>query len=262
MKTKFWIWLVVAFSMFALVACNEEGDGEYYDDEEYYEDEYYEEEEYSDETEQPFRGPEMRGDQEVYQEQTPNAEDENVPDAEDEEPGMMTVKELRNYVVTDGKLDTEKVVFRIINTLKYVSEQVTGPGFTCDNIAYLSTNIMLPMERGQTSRSLYVSRFFGGKKYHFVLLNFQGPVSGKKFDISCDRNDMSYKELKIFIPEVKTQQSQISLLLAVTDANLLDVKTMLNMNWQIGGADASFKDFGTVQYFLKKDVPEGSGNNS
>ena len=166
------------------------------------------------------------------------------------------MEELRENSMTDGKLDTDKVVGQIIHTLKYMNESSLQAGFTCTDLAYLATPILLPMSRGQTFTYMYVSRNFAKKRYHFILLNFKGIISGKNYSISCNKELMNYKEVFVFFPEneIKTQRTQTGLLLAMNDEYLKELDNMVNINWQVGGANDSYKEQGTLQVMLKKDV--------
>ncbi|MGB0404226.1 MAG: hypothetical protein ACPGEG_09025 [Salibacteraceae bacterium] len=179
---------------------------------------------------------------------------DSVPLAGDKEPEANTIKDLIDLVVTDGKLDTNKLKASIINTMMYISKQSLRPSFTCENLAYFGSNIMIPLEPNSKFTSKYMPMDMNGKRYHFIVLNYRGNVSGKNFVVKCNRNEFNYKELFVFYPAVESE-TQSSLLLAIADSYLTDVETLMNINWQVGGVDADYKDYGVVQFTLKKQIP-------
>jgi len=237
-----------------LSACDGEGGGDRY----FYEDEY--EEEYAEEQEVEV-SPEVlmdkKGGEDVDYSNMPEVNFDSIPDYEDKEPEAKTVKEIIELVMTDGELDTAKVTGMILNTLTYVAKEPLGASFACEKIAYFGTNIMLPIAKNENSASLYLEREFAGNRYHFIIFNFRGYVSGKNYVVQCKRNDFNYKELFLFYPAA-AGRTQSSMLIAITDANLKDVETMININWRVGEEDAEHKDYGVVQYTLKKKIPKPS----
>lgn len=228
------------------VSCNDESEVEYVTEEELLEEGLIE---YVDE-----KGNEVK----VYKDEyiPPDFDPDTVPDIQDAEPEAATVEDLRNNLLTDGKLDTEKVVAQIIHTLKYMGETKIAAGFVCTDMAYLASPILLPMKRGQTFTYLYTKRNFGKKRYHFILMNFKGIISGKSYSVTCNKELLNYKEIFVFMPENddKTQRTQTGILLAMADEYLKDTDNMVNVNWQVGGKDASFQEAGTFQVMLKKDL--------
>ena len=179
---------------------------------------------------------------------------DSVPQAGDKEPLAHTVKDLISLVTTNDKLDTNKLKATIINTMMYMSKQSLRPSFACDKLAYFGSNIMLPLESNSMSSSAYIPMDMNGKRYHFIVLNYRGYLSGKNYVVNCKRNDFSYKELFVFYPSAETR-TQSSLLLAIADSYLTDVETLININWQVGEESAAYKDYGVVQFTLKKQIP-------
>ncbi len=236
--------LLVVFSS----SCENEGGGAGY----FFEDEY--EEEYAEDQSDKIREEFQSSDEVVDYENMPTMNFDSIPDYEDKEPEAKTVKDIIQLVMTDGKLDTAKVTGMIVNTLAYVAKDPMGASFACEKIAYFGTNIMLPIGQNETSASLYLQRDFNGNRYHFIIINFRGYVSGKNYVVECSRNDFSYKELFVFYPSAKTR-TQSSILIAITDANLTDVETMININWRVGEEKSENKDYGVVQYVLNKKIP-------
>lgn len=236
--------LLVVFSS----SCENEGGGAGY----FFEDEY--EEEYAEDQSDKIREEFQSSDEVVDYENMPTMNFDSIPDYEDKEPEAKTVKDIIQLVMTDGKLDTSKVTGMIVNTLAYVAKDPMGASFACEKIAYFGTNIMLPIGQNETSASLYLQRDFNGNRYHFIIINFRGYVSGKNYVVECSRNDFSYKELFVFYPSAKTR-TQSSILIAITDANLTDVETMININWRVGEEKSENKDYGVVQYVLNKKIP-------
>lgn len=186
----------------------------------------------------------------------PPFDPDTVPEQQDEEPDALTVEDLRNNVLTDGKLDTDKVVGSIIHALKYMTEINVSPGFVCTDMAYLATPILLPMNKGEQFTHMYVARKWNKKKYHFILLNFKGVISGKNYSLECTKELMNYKEIFVFLPENedKSKKTQTGILLAISDEYLKDLDNMVNINWQIGATDDDNQYFGTIQVYLRKDV--------
>lgn len=242
-------WGVVLIGLLCLinVACDETEGGEGY----FFEDEYYEEE-YTDETVNDQEEPPPPVD--VVPE---DLKDEDLIEVQDEEFKAEDVDDLISRVTTEDKLDTNKLVANIINNLKYISKQPVGIAFSCDYFGYFATNLLLPMKKGEEFTSIYLPRKFGQKKYHFVLLNFKGNISCKRYAVTCKRNDMGYKELFLFLPEEEHQRTQCGMVIAIADEYLTDIETRLNLNYRIGEEDANYTSYGNVQYILKKELPEG-----
>ena len=245
--TKYLFFVVlVAF----LSSCENEGGGDGY----FFEDEYEEElaENQGNKIPENLQTPNQG--EKVNSDSIPTMDFDSIPNYQDQEPEAKTVKDIIKLVMTDGKLDTAKVTGMIVNTLAYVAKDPMGASFACEKIAYFGTNIMLPIGKNETSASLYLEREFNGNRYHFIIINFRGYVSGKNYVVECSRNDFSYKELFVFYPSAKTR-TQSSMLIAITDANLSDVETMININWRVGEEKSENKDYGVVQYVLNKKIP-------
>lgn len=243
-------YFLVPIVFISLMSCGEESGGDGY----FFEDDY--EEEYAEEglPDESVPLQDAAEGEAVNYEDMPEVDFDSIPDYQDEEPEAKTVKDIIELVLTDGKLDTAKVTHAIISTLQYVAKEPLGASFACEKIAYFGTNIMLPIKKNETSASLYLQREFNGKRYHFIILNFRGEVSGKNYVVECSRNDFNYKELFVFYPSGK-YETQASMLLAITDENLTDIQTMININWRTGEETAEQKDYGVVQYLLNKKVP-------
>lgn len=187
-------------------------------------------------------------------EDMPEVNFDSIPDYQDKEVDPTSIKSLIDQVLTDGKLDTAKVEAALINSLLYISKENLAPGFTCESMAYFGTSVMIPMPKNEYFASVYIPADLNGKRYHFILLNYRGYISGKNYVVECSRNDYSYKELFVFYPEEKAR-TQASLVLAISDVYLKDAQTLVNINWRVGSEEAEHKDYGVVQYTLKKQTP-------
>ena len=246
MKTLINSLILAVFLLSVLISCDDEPEIEYVTEEQLIEEGVLE---YADEEiPQP-------GDEDYV---PPAYDPDTVKDNQDDEPTITTVEELRSNLLTDGKLDSDKVLETIIHTFKYMSTYEQSAAFVCGDLAYLATPILLPMKKNESFTYIYLPRKFGKKSYHFILLNFKGIISGKSYSVECQKELMNYKELFVFLPENenKNQRTQTGILLAIADEYLKDVDNMININWQVGEEDATFKDFGTVQVYLKKDVSQ------
>jgi hypothetical protein len=166
-----------------------------------------------------------------------------------------TVQGLIDVVLTDGKVDTGKVLGRIFHTLEYANKS-GGVAFTCENIAYLGTNILIPIPKGQVHASMYIRSDIMNKRYHFILINFKESISCKQYVINCNKDVYNYKELFVYSRYKENNSTQCALLLAVGDAYLKDIKTMVNINWQLGGPEDPFDHKGNLQFELQKRVPK------
>ncbi len=233
--------------MISLSSCGDEGNSEgYYFEDGYEDDTYYEE---PPAEERPGTPP-------PSQEYIPEDIDEkNVIDVQDEEFKPEAVSDLVSNVLTDGKLDTAKVVANIINNLKYISKQPVGIAFTCDYYGYFTTNLLIPMKENEEFVSMYLPQKFGQKKYHFILMNFKGSIACKQYAVECKRSVMGYEELFLFWPENSKQRTQCGMVIAIADEYLKDIETRLNLNYRIGEENAEYTSFGNVEYLLKKSVP-------
>jgi hypothetical protein len=166
-----------------------------------------------------------------------------------------TVDGLINAVLTDGKVDTAKVLGRIFHTLEYANRS-SGVAFACENIAYLGTNILIPVPKGQVVTHMYIRSDVGSKRYHFMLINFKESISCKQYLVDCRKELYNYKELFIYSGYAADNYTQCAVLLAVGDVHLKDVETIVNVNWQLGAPEDPFEHKGNIQFTLKKRVPK------
>lgn len=248
-KEKLFSCLLIFGVAVSLISCNEGGDSEGY----FFEDqEDGIEEQLEVELPQDLQDPRSGGTSTI--EIPDDMDPDSIPEIQDKEPEPSTVKDLIAVNTTDGKLDTAKLTATILNALVYLTKQPMGASFTCDNFAYFGSNIMIPIKKNENFSSAYLQRDFAGKRYHFMVLNYRGYVSGKNYVVDCSRNDYNYKELFIFYPEDE-RRTQSSLILAVADEYLKDVETLININWSVGEEDAKHRDYGVVQFKLKKLIP-------
>ncbi len=259
MKKNLQVWLILIVAL--AVSCEEAGDSDGY----YFEDEY--EEEYGEgeylESETP-----TKTDAEIFEDAGFKAkasevlpediEEKGVTEVQDQEFNPNSVTDLISTVLTDGKLDTQKVVASIFNNLKYISKQPVGIGFACEYYGYFTTNLLIPMQENEHFVSMYLPRKVGQKKYHFILMNFKGAISCKRYAVNCSRSTMSYAELFVFLPEEPEQRTQCGMIIAIADEYLKDIKTRLNINYRIGEEEAATSLFGNAQYFLEKSIPAKS----
>ncbi len=243
--------ILLGFSLvFLFNACDDDaGSGGYYF--EYsYEEEVYEEEA------APAPRPETPPPAQEYIPE--DIEDSEVTDVQDKEFKPDAVSDLVSNVLTDGKLDTNKVVANIINNLKYISKQPVGIAFACEYYGYFTTNLLLPMKKNEEFVSMYLPRKFGQKKYHFVVMNFKGNIGCKQYAVDCKRSTMGYEELFVFWPENDKQRTQCGMIIAIADEYLKDIETRLNINYRIGEEDANYTSYGNIEYLLKKSIPGDS----
>lgn len=165
-----------------------------------------------------------------------------------------TVDGLISAVLTDGKLDTSKVLGRIFHTLQY-AQKSGGMAFTCSTVAYIGTNILIPIPKNQVSTHLYIPADMGNKRYHFMLINYKESISCKQYVVECKKEVFNYNELYIYAPYKENNKTQCALLMAVADVYLKDASHLININWQLGGPEDPFDHKGNIQFNLKKRIP-------